>query len=132
MGAAQHVQEKEWHEELASMQHQQSSVAEEVQDLEREASRLRRTVADQQKQVTRAESKLKSIDGQRVDFRAQGERLVKQAAEHRTAYEEALAAAEKLRGKTTCIAADGPTVILWQISAGLLSVFLAWLLMFGR
>lgn len=129
--AAQRVREQEWHEELESMGQQQSSVAGEAYDLEREVERLRRTPEDQMKQVGRAQAKLKSIDTQRSEFRVQGERLVRQSSEHRAACDKALAATEQLRSQLQYTAPESSNVLLWQAASGVLLLLLVWFFAVG-
>merc|ERR1712039_166836 len=129
--------EKEWHEELDSMSRQNAVVAEEVEDLEKEVQLLRRTSDEDKKQVSRAEAKLKALEAQRAEFRAQGERLVQQSADHRKEAEEALNAIRKAQNGNTEYAAndaahDAPHIVVWQVSAGFLVLLLSWLLWLCR
>lgn len=128
--AERRAKEREWREELDSMAHQQGTLAEEVADLERDGGRWRKAAAEQAERLANAEKRLKQLEAQRADCRAQGTELQQLTERHKATAAREEATVRELRGHIESVrGGSSRQALLLQAVIVALWLLVLWLLL---
>lgn len=123
------AQERDWQKDLDGTMHQQTTLAEEVADLERKSSRWQRASSEQAARVLRAESRLKNLEAQRAEHLLRVEQMKQKAIEKHDIADETRMMVGDLRAQLDFVTWTSQTQSkCWQALNVVLGMICGWLL----
>lgn len=121
--------EKEWREELDAVARGSAAVEAEIAELRRTAGLWHRAATEQSQLVAKAEARLKNLERQREQLRAQRDRLEPLVAELRGTEDGSAAELQALHAKLLNADAGQRQRLCWQATVALLLPLVFWLLL---